>query len=200
MEIRIELKEQKDKYDGCTLELGDRGIIQIVCENVDKKSDLIALITGAKDNYGMCVLQDVDTIRQPEEYRKKVDLIDVEKIDSTLTVKNYLTFYAMVKGNFQETTIDEMIQVFKQAEIESLLDRTVNDLTQEEKIKIRCLASYMRKITCLIGKDLLESLECKQRDKVLSFLEIFFRNKQCLCLLFENVEICKNKVDSVLVI
>jgi len=180
VEIRIELQEQREKYDGCVLDLEDSGIIQIVCDNLEKKRALIDLLTGMQV--------------------RKVDLIDLQKVDSTLTVKNYITFYTMVKGDFHETTTEEVIQLLKQAQIENLLDRTVNDLTKEEKIKIRCLASYMREITCLVGKDLLETLEWRQRDEVLLFLKKFFGNKQCLCLLFEKEEMCKNKVDSVLVI
>lgn len=191
---------RKNKYENCVLEIADNGIVEIVCENAEKKKDLIDLITGTQVKQGRCVLGDVDTLYQPDEYKRKVDLVDIDRVDSTLNVQNYLIFYAMVKGNYHEKTVDEIMQLFEQAGIESLLVKPINGLTKEEKIKIRCLASHMRQISCLVGKDLLEDLEWKQRDRVLSFLKDFFRENQCLCLLFEDAEVCENKVDAVWVI
>lgn len=196
--IKIELFEKENKYENCVLEMEDRGIIQIVCENVDKKKDFIELVTGTRVEKGLCVLGDVDTKHHLKEYKKKVDLVDIEKVNSTLNVKSYLVFYTMVTGVYHNQTIEEMTQLFQRIDMEKILDKTLNDLSRLEKIKVRCLAAYLKQITCLIGKDLLEDLEPEQKQNVISFLEEYFRKKHCLCLLVEKHQIqAEENVDAV---
>ena len=72
--IKIELFGKENKYENCVLEIEDNGIIQIVCENADKKKDFIELVTGTRVEKGLCVLGDVDTKHHLKEYKKKVDL------------------------------------------------------------------------------------------------------------------------------
>lgn len=191
---------KKNKYENCVLEIEDNGIVEIVCENPDKKKDLIELITGTQVKRGVCVLGNVNTQHDLDEYKRKVDMIDIDRVDSTLNVKNYLVFYTMVTGVYHDETIEELTQLFYQIGIEDLLDKSLNDLNKVEKIKVRCLASYLKQINCLVGKDLLEDLEPKQKECVLSFLKECFRKKQCLCLLFENVRGYEKNMDAVFMI
>ena len=150
--IKIELFGKENKYENCVLEIEDNGIIQIVCENADKKKDFIELVTGTRVEKGLCVLGDVDTKHHLKEYKKKVDLIDIEKVDSTLNVKNYLVFYTMVTGVYHNQTIEEMTQLFQRIDMEKILDKTLNDLSRLEKIKVRCLAAYLKQINCSLIK------------------------------------------------
>lgn len=198
--IKIELMGKKNEYENCVLEIENNGIIEIVCENTDKKKDLIELITGTQVKRGVCVLGDVNTEHHLDEYRRKVDIIDVDRVDSTLNVRNYLVFYTMVTGVYYDKTIDELTQLFREIGIEDLLDKPLNDLNKVEKIRVRCLAAYMKQINCLVGKDMLEDLEPRQKESVISFLKKYFHKNECLCLLFENVGLHEKGVDEVLVI
>lgn len=192
---------KKNKYENCVLEIENNGIIQIVCENADKKKDLIELVTGIQVERGVCVLGEVDTKNHLKEYKRKVDLIDIDKVNSTLNVKNYLVFYTMVTGVYHNQTIDEMTQLFHRIDMEDILDKPLNDLSRMEKIKVRCLAAYMKQITCLVGKDILEDLELKQKENIISFLGEYFRKNHCLCLLIENHQLqTEENVDAVFVI
>lgn len=197
--IRIELMGS-NKYENCILEIENTGIVEIVCENADKKKDLIELVTGTKVNSGVCVLEDIDTKHHLDEYKRKIDIIDIDRVDSTLNVRNYLVFYTMVTGIYSDKTMDELTQLFYQMGIEDLVDKPLNDLNKAEKIKIRCLASYLKKINCLVGKDLLEDLEPWQKECVLSILKKYFGDNHCLCLLFESNSPEEKNVDAVFMI
>lgn len=198
--IKIELVGKKNKYEDCVLEIEDSGIIEIICKNAEKKKDLIELISGAQVTSGTCILEDADTNQHLSEYKKIVDIIDLDRVDSTLSVRNYLVFYTMIIGKYCDRTLDELTQLFVQNGIGDLLDKKLNELNIEEKIKVRCLAAYIKRIRCLVGKELLENLGEKQRKCMISFFKKYFCENQCLCILFENINFQEHGIDTTLVI
>lgn len=172
----------------CLIETHEGGIWHIICCDNEKRDDLISLIGGTQKNGGISVLDGVDTKEHLREYKKMVDVIDIEKIDSTLTVKNYIVFYAMITGIYSDKTIDKLTELLLQNGMESVLDMPVNALSNMEKIKVRCLAAYMKHISCLVGKGLLDCLEKMQKDTFYAFLSEYFVQNQCMCLLFDNMQ------------
>lgn len=141
-------------------------IVHITCNDMDKRNNLISLV-GKK---------------------KKIDIIDIEKINSNLTVKDYIVFYTMVTSVYHDNTIDELTSLLIQNEMEYMLDTMVNALSYIEKIKIRCIAAYMKQINCLVGKGLLDELEQNQKEEFVKFLEENFVKNYCLCLLFDKIQ------------
>ena len=148
---------------------------------------------------GISVLNGVDTKDHLQEYKKKVDVIDIDKVDSTLTVKNYLVFYAMAAGIYRDKTIDKLTELLIQNKMEDMLDMPVNGLSNIEKIKVRCLAAYMKHISCLVGKDLLDGLEQLQKEMFYAFLKEYFTRNQCLCLLFDEMQ-SEDKFDKIFIV
>ncbi len=134
------------------------------------------------------MLNGVDKNTQPKEYRKKVDIIDIEKVDSTLTVQEYITFYAMVIGIYSKDTIEEMKALLVENGLGHTCNISINKLNNLEKIKVRCIAAYMKQISCLVGKGLLDGLDKGQRELFIIFLTKYFVKDRCLCLLFDHME------------
>lgn len=172
----------------------------MVCDDIEKRNDLISLIGGTQQNGGICVLNGVDTKEHLKEYRKKVDVIDIDKVDSTLTVRNYLIFYAMITGIYSDKTLDKLTELLMQNNMGDILDTPVNKLNHMEKIKVRCLAAYMKHISCLVGKGLLDGLEKMQKETFYAFLKEYFIQNQCLCLLFDNMQHQENEFDKVFIV
>lgn len=195
--IRVRLEGKRNRYDSCELEFDNNGIVEILCENNAKRKALMELIAGVENINGVSTLDYVDTLKDPEEYKKRVDMIDPEKIVSTLNVKNYIVFFAMVMGIYHESTIEELTNLLCQNGMEDLLDKSVNELSREEKIKVRCIASCLKQVECLVGKDILEDLEPVQIEGMLKFLREHFCDKQCVCLLFENKRMAESSVNEV---
>ena len=63
-------------------------------------------------------------------YKKKVDFVNPKDIDSELTVKQYLTFYTMVSGSYHDGTTEELIKVFTELHKEQIINKKVNELSQ----------------------------------------------------------------------
>lgn len=183
--IRIELHEKKNKYQDCKLNLNSGDIVRIICENELQKRDLIRLLNGTEQGAGLCVLGEADTIKSLEEYKRKIDFIDMERVNSHLSVKNYLTFFMMVTGIYRDETVKKLEKVFKEAGLFSIMEVSLNELQLVDKIKVRCLAAYLKGIECLVGNDLLEHLERKEKEEVVSFINRFFGRENCICLLLE---------------
>lgn len=198
--VRIELTE-KNAYRHCSIETEEGGILHVICEDPEKRNDLICLIGGRQVDGGICVLNGIDTKEHLKEYKKKVDIIDIEKIDSTLPVKDYMVFYTMVTGIYTDKTIDEITALLIENEMKHVWNMAVNELSIIEKIKVRCIAAYMKEISCLVGKSLLDGMDPIQREKFYAFLKEYFIKKHCLCLLFDNMKQQeKEEIDHTLVI
>lgn len=192
---------KENAYEGCHVETQNAGLVEIVCTNEMQRNDLVALLSGADKDRGVCVLGDLNTGEQITEYKKKVDVIDLERLDSSLSVRNYLVFYTMVMGIYNAKTIELMEQLLEELEMKYVIQKSVNDLNKIEKIIVRCLAAHSKKIICLICKNLLEDLEQIQREKLFEFLKKYFSTKECLCLLVEGKQIGRREIlDEVLVI
>lgn len=175
-------------------------MLHVKCSDTKKKDELISLIGGTQKNGRISVLDGVDTKEHLKEYKKMVDIIDIEKIDSTLSVKNYIVFYTMITGIYSDKTIDKLTELLLQNEMENMLDMPVNALSNMEKIKVRCMAAYMKHISCLVGKGLLDCLEQIQEETFYVFLREYFIQNQCLCLLFDDEQCQENEFGNVIVI
>lgn len=194
------MSQRHNIYDKCVLEFKDNSINQIVCNNAELKNDLFDLLTGVRLDRGVCVLGDINTDQHITEYKKKVDTIDLDRVDSTLNVKNYLVFYSMVTGIYHERTEEEIRDLFQRIHIEDLLHQPLNSLSKEDKIKIRCLGAYMKHVDCLIGKNLLDGLDTVQVELTIDFLKEHFCKNHCVCILFEGFGTCKENMDTVITI
>ncbi len=168
-----------------------------MCKDVQMKEDLLELLTGHNVENGECILNDIDSVERIKEYKKMVDLIDLNRVESSLSVKNYLIFYTMVVGIYHDKTAEELVTLFSEIDMEDFLEKSVNDLNNEDRIRIRCIAAYLRKVKCLIGKDLLAQLEAWQIDNVLSFLKKIIVDKSGTCILLEDLARCGDDIDAV---
>lgn len=161
----IELKE-KNTYNQCFIESHEDEIIHIIYDDDEKINELLTLISG----------------------NKKVDTIDLKKLNSTLTVKDYVVFYAMITGIYNDRTIEELTSLLTQNHMGHLLHTPVNALSNIEKIKVRCIAAYLKQISCIVGKDLLSELDPMQKVAFYGFLEEYFIKNNCLCLLIDSIQ------------
>ena len=59
-----------------------------------------------------------------KKHNKKVDVIDIDKIDSDLCVRNYLVFYTMVMGVYENDTIQEFTTLFQQIGMDRIIGQT----------------------------------------------------------------------------
>ncbi len=155
------------------------------------------LIAGIELENGVSALDGADTLVSPEEYKKRVDMIDPDKIVSTLNVRNYIIFYAMVTGVYHDNTSEELTALFGQIGMQELLEKPVNELSREDRIKIRCMASRLKNVKCLVGKDMLEDLEPGQIDEMLQFLGKHICDRKCVCLLFEKKQVQESGIKDV---
>ncbi len=160
------------------MEIADNTIVEVACQKEEKKQ---CFIEQAK--------------KQLEASKKKIDFIDIERLESSLNVRNYLVFFTMITGIYHERSVDDLTQLSNQMGIKNLLDREMNSLSRAEKIKVRCLASYLKKINCLVSKDILLDLEPAQKESIIGFLKKYFRREDCFCLLFESDYSDCEKVD-----
>ena len=182
--IKVEIT-QNEKSGRCLIETHEGGVVQIICADTQKRDELISLMCGNSSNGDICILDGVSTKEQIKEYRKKIDVIDLNKISSTLTVKNYIIFYLMITNMYNNNTVKQLEALLIENNKQEILDTPINELSNIDKIIVRCLLSHMKHISCLLGKSLLNELSQPQKDIFVTFLNEYFTKNHCLCLLFD---------------
>lgn len=177
-----------NRYEKTRVEIADRGIVGIKCDNEKQKEDIISVVSGKNSVIGKCIFDEWSTVTNVKEYRRLVDYIDGEMIESTLSVSNYLLFYAMVTGIYYNDMEHEINSIVADIELCEKMNLKVNELEKVEQLMIRCAAAYLKNIRCLVSNNLFRQLEKEEKQKLYRMLEKYFVSNNCLCLVFEKNE------------
>ena len=154
-------------------------ILVAVCDEKEQEEMLISLITEYVEN-------DAYTDCERNVYQKKIDYIDPERIDSALKVRDYLIFYSMISKNYNVGILEEQLAEFCKFRQEDIMDKYMNEISNQDKIAIRCLISYMRRVKILFGKNFLKQGTDEEKEWLTMFLKKYFVENSSYCILFED--------------
>lgn len=155
-------------------------ILVIVCGKKEYEQQLISLLTKSME-------YEKHTDDERNLYQKKIDYIDPERIDSALKVRDFLIFYAMVSQNYNECIFEKQIHEFCKLCKEDIMEKSVNELSRQDKIVVRCMIAYMRKVKILFGKDFLKEVTKEERERLTIFLKKYFVDNSSRCILLEHI-------------
>ena len=130
---------------------------------------------------------------------ERVDVVDVAVLDSALTVKNYLTFYAMAARIYKEQLPENMEEILCRAGSDGIMFAPVNELTKVNRVIVRSLIAHLKHADCLVGEDALEDLDAGARERLLDFFKSNFVNVGCMCVLLEKEHVAgDDRVDEII--
>ncbi|SES77673.1 hypothetical protein [[Clostridium] polysaccharolyticum] len=174
--------------DKVPLEL--RNIVMAVQEGVligvhfsDKKM-ISAFLDIVKDN---CV--ELDGIRAKEnlrEYKRKVDVLPKEKIESSLSCKEYVYMYCMLRNEFCNEIGEKFEKRLKELHIEYLSKMKLEELKFGFQVMIRCIADQLIGIRLLIAQNEIFFENSKEARDLKRVFEQFKREKGIGLLLSTN--------------
>ena len=174
--------------DKAPLEL--RNIVLAVPEGVfigvyfsDKKMSH-AFLDIIKDN---CV--ELDGIRAEEnvsEYKRKVDVFPEEKIESSLSCKEYVYMYCMLRNGFCNEIEEQFEKRLKELHIEYLSKMKLEELKFGVQVMIRCIADQLIGIRLLIAQNEIFFENSKEARDLKRVFEQFKREKGIGLLLSTN--------------
>lgn len=156
------------------------------CDSPVMRAKLLSIMSGKECCDGECIVENISSKDNKGQYKKVVDCVDPEEIDSDLSVRDYLLFYAMISNNYTPELAGEIDTLLRKCNRENILLKGVNELLAEEKIMVRCIASYIKGIKLLIGNCLLEKLDGGKREVLISFLNFLFSGQETYCVLLED--------------
>lgn len=165
-------------------------VVVVICEDEETQQQLISLMSGCGEMEGSCVLDGISINEDRKIYKKNVDFINTEAIDSELTVKDYLIFYTMVSANYHKDILEEVTKLFYEIHKEDIMDKKINELSEQNRIIVRCVAAHLKNVKLLLGKNLLEIKTEEEKKELLEFLQKYFVENSCYCILFEEHKKC----------
>lgn len=129
----------------------------------------------------------------------KIDVVDISKLDSSLTAKDYFVFYAMLSGIYSQELVNRFNDLLVQLELQHITNACLSTLSKVERIIVRCLASYLKNTDCFLGVDLLTGMNKLEQKKLIDFLQFFLVEQGCICLLLESesVQMCEMALETV---
>lgn len=194
--------EKAYTYEELDLQFDEAETVMFVMENKRQREDLLALLLGKKQNLGNCAIANASVLTDIKEYKKKIDYIDPQKIDSNMSVQKYLVFFAMLCGVYSEDTVDKVAKQLKKIKMEEKLDEIVNHLSRQEKILVRSIAASLKEVDLLVADQILLEGQKEENRRLVSFLKENFVNQDCLCILVEDKEkpVDETIVDKIIII
>ena len=194
--------EKAYTYEELDLQFDEAETVMFVMENKRQREDLLALLLGKKRNLGNCAIANASVLTDIKEYKKKIDYIDPQKIDSNMSVQKYLVFFAMLCGVYSEDTVDKVAKQLKKIKMAEKLDEIVNHLSRQEKILVRSIAASLKEVDLLVADQILLEGQKEENRRLVSFLKENFVNQDCLCILVEDKEkpVDETIVDKIIII
>lgn len=163
--------EKAHTYEELELQFDEAKTVMFVMENKGQRENLLLLLLGKKQNLGNCAIADSSVLTDMKAYKKKMDYIDPQKIDSDLSVKKYLVFFSMVSGVYGEDTVEKITKLLQQIDLEEKLDASVNDLSRQEKILVRSIAASLKEVDLLVADRVLVEGKKEENKQLVSFLK-----------------------------
>lgn len=158
----------------------------VVSQKGDEAERLCRILRGDDTVSGECLVNHISSRSDRAEYVKLVECLDTKEMQSQLSVRDYLFFYAMVSGCYKVETDDTIRHFFRMAKQEEILQQKIDALDQEKKIMVRFLVAYLKGVRVFIGNSLLETLETEGAiKKVLEFMQHFATMYGIQCIMLE---------------
>lgn len=169
-----------------SLTVNQHGVFVYPCDNSPLRRILLLVMRGKECGKGECVVENISSKDNREQYKRIVDCVDPKEIDSELTVRDYLFFYAMILNCYTMELAEKIRTLLVECGKEDILPQGVNELLSEEKIMVRCIASYIKGVKLLIGNCLLQELDEDKKEVLIAFLNQLFSGRDTYCVLLED--------------
>lgn len=144
-------------------------------------------LLGTEEFSGEIILHDISLQQNIVKYRHSVDLVSGDdRLNSSLSVIDYIVFFCMVSGNYDENTMWKINRVLKELGLFKIKKESMNKLPKEKQIKIRCIAAYLKEVKLLICDDIMKDISADERQNIYLLLKNYFVKRECVCLLISN--------------
>lgn len=98
----------------------------------------------------------VDSLNQKEngiEYKRMIDVIGAEEMDSSLSCQEYIYLYCMLRKGYQPSIKQRLEQLLLELHITELKEEKVKNLSKGQFCIIRSLAAYLQGCRVLVMKN-----------------------------------------------
>ncbi|MBR3771264.1 MAG: hypothetical protein IKL07_03255 [Clostridium sp.] len=124
--------------------------------NENSLQEFIQIIEGKCSE--SCVAIRIDSLNQKEnwiDYRKIIDVISAEEMDSSLSCQEYIYLYCMLRKGFHPSIKERLEKLFLELQITELREQKVKALSKGTFCIIRSLAAYLQGCRVLVLKNAL---------------------------------------------
>ncbi len=160
----------------------DTSMIGIVCSKKEIIGYLLALLSGKRLPEGTIWLNGISS-EHSALYKKNIDVITDNFLDSSLSVLNYTRMYSMISGIYSAQIISDIEQELDKYQLGIYKEMPMKQLKHSEQLLIRLLLASMRNSQLLLCDNITRlTLET---ERTIQLLREFALSKKCCCILLE---------------
>ncbi len=148
--LNIQIQYFKELYQNISLQIESKSITTVIGRNPHKFNEFISIIKGKSSFNGDIILDNISLKLDNSHYKKKIDNITGEEINSTLSIDEYLNFYAMLRGIHEPILSKRKKEIFSKHNYINSFDVRLNELLYSQRIYLRFLASLIKMPALLI--------------------------------------------------
>lgn len=151
-------------------------------EDSDSIKEFINIITGY---YGEITNIQLDEKMEEQSdcaFKRRLEIIPNEKIESTLNSKEYVYMYCMLRQGFNRATEERLEELMQLFQIERLKEKTINELSLGQQVILRNIAAYLQGCKVIVFQNGIGFCTEREKELLIAFVR-FFLKKDGICLI-----------------
>lgn len=126
-------------------------------QNEDSLQEFIQIMeSGCSENNTVIRIDSWNQKESWTEYKRMIDIIGAEEINSSLSCQEYIYLYCMLRKGYQPSIKQRLEQLLLELHIAELREEKVNNLSKGQFCIIRSLAAYLQGCRVLVLKNVWE--------------------------------------------
>ncbi|MDF2587338.1 MAG: transporter ATP-binding protein [Anaerocolumna sp.] len=181
--------------------IDNASILGIHCRDRNMCENLLYTLGGLRDFDGSICIDGIDLKSNINEYKMNIDIIQNEIHESSLKAEDYIVFYGMVRGVYNNEFYKRMEKIFKQLNLEHVRKKPMNQLPVGEQKLIRSIAANIKQSKLIIYDNVFCGMDNNSQEKIRDLINRYIKSNYFICILItEEMDGLRDFVDSIYII
>ena len=176
-----ESKESKIEFEPLEIRVPDGMTAGLFFLQEHHRNAFVEILKGRVEKNVTIQLEDIIQSKDVLEYRRNIDVIANVKIESTLSCREYVYMYCMIRQGYNTTTEEGFDLLLENVHLEEMKDKKMGELSSGWQTIIRGIAAYLQGCKLIVLQDGMESYLEEEKYVIYNLIEMYMK-KQGICL------------------
>lgn len=177
-----ESKESKIELEPLEIRVPDGMTAGLYFLQEHHRNAFVEILKGRIEKNITIQLEDIIQNKDILEYRRNIDVIANVKIESTLSCREYVYMYCMIRKGYNPSTEEGFDHLLENVHLEEMKDKKMGELSSGWQTIIRGIAAYLQGCKLIVLQDGMESYLAEERYVLYNLIQKYMK-KQGICLI-----------------